>query len=127
MELSKIQEYAKAINSVCCVHYNIDHEEEVVTSLVAIILDQICNRTETSVIQKPRLFTKAKIQLLGMEEPKEVPIISIGFKDEKLYSVMVKYPLDNNYYDYLTYYFDGRKLGEEKDVDVSEIFKGFSA
>lgn len=82
---------------------------------------------DAQVMQKARLFTKAKIQLLGVSEPKEVPITNISFKDGQLFSVTVEYPLGNNYYDHLTYYFDGRKLGEEKDIDVGEIFKGFSA
>ena len=80
---------------------------------------------DAQVMQKARLF--AKIQLLGVSEPKKVPITNINFNDGQLFSVTVKYPLGNNYYDHLTYYFDGRKLGEEKDIDVSEIFKGFSA
>lgn len=80
---------------------------------------------DAQVMQKARLF--AKIQLLGVSEPKKVPITNISFNDGQLFSVTVKYPLGNNHYDHLTYYFDGRKLGEEKDIDVSEIFKGFSA
>ena len=82
---------------------------------------------DAQVMPKARLFTKAKIQLLGENEPKEVPITNISFSDGQLFSVTVKYPLGNNHYDYLTYYFDGRKLGEENNIDVDEIFKGFSA
>lgn len=88
-------------------------------------LKNISSQLDAQVMQKARLF--AKIQLLGVSEPKKVPITNIKFNDGQLFSVTVKYPLGNDYYDLLTYYFDGRKLGEEKDIDVSEIFKGFSA
>ncbi|KKQ29800.1 MAG: hypothetical protein US46_C0017G0016 [Candidatus Shapirobacteria bacterium GW2011_GWF2_37_20] len=76
--------------------------------------------------REARLFTKAKIQLLG-GKPKEVPITNISFKNEQVFSITVEYPLGNNHFDHLIYYFDGRRLGEEKDIDVSEIFKGFTA
>lgn len=68
--------------------------------------------------------TMACIKLIA-GDMKIVPITDIKFKDGSLYSVIVEYPLGNNNYDYLTYYFDGRKLGEEKNIDVNEVFMGF--
>ena len=57
------------------------------------------------------LPTRAKIQLIG-GELKTCEITTIQYRCGGVYSITVKYPLGNDYFDFLTYYFDGRKVGE---------------
>lgn len=69
--------------------------------------------------------TQAKIKFLG-EEPKIVDVADIDYKNGKLYRVSILWPVgNNNPPQRVSYYFDGRKLGEENDIDVNEIFLGF--
>ena len=77
-----------------------------------------------ALVMPQQLPTKAKIKLIGGKET-ICPVKRIDFRDGEVFRVNLEYALDEKHNQYLTYYFDGRMMGEEGDIDVYEIFLGF--